>query len=257
MPLLVNRSAASLALLLLFAGGCDDRPADGPLRVFAASSLTEAVTALGAGFERAHPSVSVEPSFAGSQVLRLQIEEGAPADVFASADRRHMDALVAAGRVVEPTVMAHNDLVVIVPTTRTTFHAFEELDRAERLVIGDPSVPVGSYTEQTLARASERFGPAWAAAVRSHVVSQEGNVRGVRARVEMGEADAAIVYRTDAIASSRLRVVEIPEALNARAEYWIAVVAASPRRGPAQDFVDHVLGEEGQAELSRHGFSER
>jgi molybdate transport system substrate-binding protein len=229
------------------AAGAD---AEAPVSVFAASSLTDAFGELAQSAE-----LEVAPSFAGSQVLRLQIAQGAPADVFASADRRHMDALVEAGLVGDARVFAHNELVVVVPPDNPAgIEAFEDLPRARRIVVGDPNVPVGRYTRRLLVRAAERFGDGFVSAVRARVVSEESNVRLVRAKVELGEADAAIVYRTDAAASERVRVVPIPDALNVRAEYLIGVVSASERPERAARWIAHVEGDEGRRTLSAHGF---
>ncbi len=241
-------ASVPLAVGLLIAGcAADDAPS--PLRVFAASSLTEAIDALAED-----SALPVEPTYGGSQLLRLQIEEGAPADVFASADRPHVDALHRAGRVLAPIALAGNELVVVTPRDDPRVQSFADLAAIERLVVADPVVPAGQYTEALFARAAAEHGEALVARVRARIVSRESNVRGARARVEVGEADAAIVYRTDALASARLRVVELPAPLRVRADYWIAVVAASPRRAAAQRLVARATSEEGQRILSRHGF---
>jgi len=236
-------------LLALLCAGCgDDGASDATLRVFAASSLTDAFGALEREYERAHPHVDVSPSFAGSQILRLQIEQGAPADVFASADRAHMDALAEGGHVADAEVFAHNALVVIVPPDNPArIERFEDLPRAERLVLGDPNVPVGRYAREMLSRTD--FGDA----VLARVASEEPNVRLVRAKVELGEADAAIVYRTDA--TDRVRVIEIPEPPNVRADYHVGVVTRSDRRALARDWIDFLQSEAGRRTLTAHGFS--
>lgn len=243
-----------LALLALACGCSESAEAPRTLRVFAASSLTEAVDALARDYERTTPGVSVDPTYGGSQLLRLQIEEGAPADVFASADRPHVDALHRAGRVLAPVALAGNELVLVAPRNDDRVQSFADLAAIERLVVADPAVPAGQYTEALFARAATVHGQDLVARVRARIVSRETNVRGVRARVDMGEADAAIVYRTDAIASNRLRLVELPAELTVRADYWIAVVSASPQRAAAERFVAHATGAEGQRILSRHGF---
>ena len=236
-------------VLALFACGCAEEQDAGALTIFAASSLTDAMGELERGFEREHEGAGVEASFAGSQVLRLQIEQGAPADVFVSADEAHMQALLDAGHVVESAVLAHNELVVIVPRDDPAIRSFSDLPRASRVVIGDESVPVGRYARALLART------AFEREVLARVVSEESNVRLVRTKVELGEADAAIVYRTDAIASDRVRIVEIPGALNVRAGYHAGVVAASPRQALAREWIAHARGEEGQRALAAHGFA--
>lgn len=248
----------ALLALLALASGCEPRGASASevtLVVFAASSLTEAFQELERGFEREHPGVDVRLTFAGSQVLRLQLEQGAAADVFASANPQHMQALIDGGHITDSQIFARNELVVIVPEDNPAgVTRFEELGGASRIVIGTERVPVGVYTRQVLARAKEALGEDFAATVRGHVVSEESNVRLVRAKVELGEADAAVVYRTDAASSRRVRVVPIPDALNARASYPIGALARSPRRAEAAQFIDYVLSPAGRAALARHGF---
>lgn len=248
-----------LALAVLLAA-CGDASADDPerLTVLAASSLTDAIGAIEAGFEEASPGAEVSASFAGSQVLRLQIEQGAPADVFVSADEAHMDVLVSAGLVVERALLAHNELVIIVPLDNpAAIESFADLPRARRVVIGDANVPVGRYTRAMLSRAAERFGAELESEVLAHVVSEESNVRLVRTKVELGEADAAVVYRSDAASSDRVRVIAVPADVNVRADYHIGVVAASARPLLARRFVEHALGDRGQRVLSAHGFVPR
>ena len=182
------------------ASGCGpDAMQPQPLRVFAASSLTEAFQEMASAFENAYPDTEVVLVFAGSQVLRLQLEQGAQADIFSSADPRHMEALVQEGIVSGHRVLAENELVVIVPPGNPAgIESFAELANAERVVIGTSNVPVGVYAREALRRAETAGGLAgFEAAVMGRVVSEESNVRLVRAKVELGEADAAIVYRTE------------------------------------------------------------
>ena len=255
------RACVLLALVALAPalGGCKargDRQARRvELTVFAASSLTEAFEQLERGFERVHPTVDVQLSFAGSQILRVQIEHGAAADVFASADPSHMRALEDAGLVSESRTFAHNELVLIVPRRNPAgIESFEQLDQAARIVIGTDEVPVGIYARQILERARATLGEEFVATVLRHVVSEESNVRLVRAKVELGEADAALVYRTDAASSSRVRVVPIPDASKVRASYSIGPSAGSPHAREAAAFVDYVSSQEGRELLGRHGF---
>ena len=162
----------SLLLVGLALLGCDgDGGARAEMVVYAASSLTEAFTALESAYEAEHPGVDVRLSFAGSQMLRLQIEQGARADVFASADERHMAALRDADRVAPPTLFAANELVVITPVGDERIRRLEDLRTAQRVVLGDESVPVGRYARQLLRQAG-----LWEA-VQPHVVSEEANVR--------------------------------------------------------------------------------
>ncbi len=247
---------ACFALVALLLAGCGGASASGPtLQVYAASSLTEAFRDLEGSFEEANPGVDVALTFAGSQVLRLQIEQGAPADVFASADPEHMQRLLDAGLAVERATLASNALVVIVPLDNPAgIETFADLPKAERLVVGSDHVPVGRYTRDVLRRASGPLGSQFEADVLASVVSQENNVRQVRAKVELGEADAAIVYRTDAVASERVRMVPVPANLGVRATYPIAVVDQAGQPDLARRWLEFVLSERGQATLRRHGF---
>ncbi|MEO0602265.1 MAG: molybdate ABC transporter substrate-binding protein, partial [Myxococcota bacterium] len=174
--------------------GCATDDGSPTLSVFAASSLTEAFEDLEHSFEAEHPGVDLQLTFAGSQVLRLQIEQGARADVFASADERHLQALLDTGDVVDARIFAENELTLIVPPSPRAVTRFEDLPRASRIVVGSPQGPVGTYTRLLLDRAGATWGATFAAAIRRNVVSEEPNVRLVRAKVELGEADAAFVY---------------------------------------------------------------
>lgn len=255
---------AVLAVLLAASlTGCERTPAPGPvvsedrLVVFAAASLRDAFTALGADFERAHPGVDLTFNFAGTQELRTQLEHGAAVDVFASADQLHMDELVRSARATAPVVFARNEPVVVVSTeAAASLRSFAELPSATRIVIGTPEVPIGRYTLEVLDRASATtLGPDFRARVEARVVSRELNVRQVLAKVSLGEAQAGIVYRTDAqSARSQVSVVTIPSEINVTADYPIAVLshAAHPALGRA--FVAFVLSADGQRTLSRAGF---
>ncbi len=248
-------AVAAWAIALLPAGCGPDAPPQRPLHVFAASSLTDAFADLAAAFETAHPDADVVLAFAGSHVLRLQIEQGAPADVFATADPRHMDALSRAGLVTEQRLLAANELVVIVPPDNPAqIDAFVDLAQAQSLVIGTPRAPVGAYAREVLMRAEAAGGPrGFAAAVLARVVSEESNARLLRAKVEMGEADAAIVYRTDAL-RSRVASVPVPDRANVRARYRIGVVTGATNVSGGRQWVGFAASPQGRRILSRHGF---
>jgi molybdate transport system substrate-binding protein len=227
-------------------------PAPQKLTIFAAASLREAFEAMAGDFRRAHAGVEITFNFAGSQELRTQIEHGAPADVFASADRKHMDALFAAGRVRPAALFARNHLVVVVPRAATAVNSLQDLPRAQRIVIGGPEVPVGRYTREMLARATARW-PGFEQQVMARVVSQELNVRQVLAKVALGEADAGIVYRTDAaMFADSIGVIAVPADLDVVAEYPIAALASAPEI--AQAWIDHVRSPAGRQVLARFGF---
>jgi molybdate transport system substrate-binding protein len=234
------------------------------LTVLAAASLTEAFQDLTRSFEAGNPDAQVTLAFAGSQQLALQIAEGAPADIFASADLRWMDRVrdqqLLAG---SPSVFARNRLIVIVPIDNPAgVETLPDLARPGlELVVADPAVPLGAYTRsalEQLARA-EGFDSVFLERVLANVVSLEQSVKEVVGKVVLGEADAGVVYRSDATAAlaNRIRVLEIPEACSPIAAYPIAILQGSKRRALAQAFVDSVLSPGGQATLERHGFLHR
>ena len=256
---------ALLSVLMLFvldtglamAAPPDAGRADGKaLSVFTAASLRDVFTALGTTFEREHPGTKVQFNFAGSQELRTQLEQGAPADVFASADNKHMDAARKAGLVDAPTILTTNVPVIVVPADNPAKVAsLKDLANVKRLVIGTPEVPIGTYTLQILEKAKAQYGADFPAKVQSRVASRELNVRQVLTKVTLGEADAGIVYRTDArSAGDKVKVVEIPSELNVLAEYPIATVTKAPHPDLARAWVTLVTGPAGQAALKDAGF---
>jgi molybdate transport system substrate-binding protein len=253
-------AGASLLLAALAAcAAAPDAEGTGEVRVFAASSLQEAFTGVAKAFETEHPALRVRLSFAGSQTLRVQIENGAATDVFASADSVHVTALRDEGLVRDVRVFAHNELVIVTPLDDPAgIGSLEDLVRARRLVVGTESVPIGRYTREMLRRAAAELSPAadgerFDHRVLARVVSEEANARLVRAKVELGEADAAVVYRTDA-RSDHVRVVQIPADVNVRADYWVALVPGGGRDEAAERFVGFLTSERGRAILEEHGF---
>jgi molybdate transport system substrate-binding protein len=226
------------------------------LVVFAAASLREAFQKMADNFEKAHPGVKVRLNFAGSQELRVQIEHGARADVFASADNKHMQALQGQKLVGEARVFARNEPVVIVPAGNPAKLAkFVDLPKAERIVVGVPEVPIGAYTEMILTNAERLYGADFRKKVVAHVRSRELNVRQVLTKVSLGEADAGVVYKTDAMsAQNKVTAIEIPDTVNVIADYPIAVVAGAPQLDLAKEWLATVLGSEGQQILRATGF---
>jgi molybdate transport system substrate-binding protein len=226
------------------------------LVVFAAASLREVFEAVAADFERARPGTRVRLNLAGSQELRTQIEQGARADVFASADLKHMGPLEKQGLVDRPLVFARNEPVIVVPRGNPAgIRALTDLPRSKRLVVGAPEVPIGGYTVRIFEAAARKHGADLRAKLEASVVSRELNVRQVLAKVALGEADAGIVYRTDAQAGKHdVEVIPIPSDLNVIAEYPMATVKAAPAPGLARAWLDQVRGPEGQRRLAAAGF---
>ncbi len=247
----------ALALLSALAGcGGSGGPEPTTLSVYAASSLTDAFGEMETLFEGAHPGIDVSVTYAGSQILRLQIEQGAAADVFASANEEHMRALEEAGLAAASRIFARNELVIIVPTGNPArIESLADLPEASRIVLGASNVPVGAYARQVLRLAAPTHGEGFEAMVLSRVASEESNVRLARAKVQMGEADAAIVYRSDAGATDRVRIVEIPREVNVIADFPIAALRGAEVPDLAEAWIELVSSPEGQGVLARHGFT--
>ncbi|TMQ18844.1 MAG: molybdate ABC transporter substrate-binding protein [Deltaproteobacteria bacterium] len=241
-----------IAALVVSAVAATARAESREITVFAAASLREVFEDLAKTFE-AKSGIKVRVNLAGSQELRMQIENGASADVFASADQKHMAALAKAKLVATPRVFARNMPVVIVPKDNPArVGSFAELSRAKKLVVGVPEVPIGSYTLEIL----DRTGAEFKQKVLANVASRELNVRQVLAKVTLGEADAGIVYRTDAMAGKdKVQIIEIPAKVNVIAEYPVAVLSNAPQAAAARAFVDLLFSSDGQKRLAAGGFA--
>ena len=253
------RAGPATRLCLLTAAAVSGCAGDGtgrrPLTVFAAASLADAFGEMETAFESAHPETDVGLVFAGSQVLRLQIEQGARADVFASADRRHIESLEGAGLLSGSRPFAGNELAVILPPDNPArIESFADLARAERLVIGTQHVPVGAYAREALRRGGGPLGGEFEREVLSRVVSEESSSRLVRAKVELGIADAAIVYRTD-VAPERVRAIPVPPEAAVRASYLMGIVADAPNPEGAAHWLGFVASPTGREILARRGFA--
>jgi molybdate transport system substrate-binding protein len=232
------------------------------LTVFAAASLTEAFNEIGQNFTAAHPGVTFTFNFAGSQHLAQQLGQGAPADVFASANKTQMGVAIEGGRVVSGTeqAFARNRLVVIYPADNPANIAqLQDLARPGlKLILAAKEVPVGQYSLDFLNKAmtDTAFSPTFMADVLKNVVSYEDNVRSVLTKVSLGEGDAAIVYASDVTGegADRLRQLEIPDNLNTIATYPSAPISDSDFPEQAQAFVDYLLSPAAQQVLAKYGF---
>jgi len=250
-------SVAALTALLLAACGDDDQSSDtaapdggasGEVVVFAASSLTAAFTELGDAFTAANPDATVTFNFAASSELVTQIGEGAPADVFASADESNMTKLTDAGNNgSEPQTFATNLLEIIVgPDNPEGITGVEDLVNDDLIVVTcDVEVPCGKYTAKVFENAGVTVTPK----------SYEENVKAVVTKVTLGEADAGIVYRTDVIAAGADAAgVEIPADINVTAVYPIAATKEASNDDGAAAFIAFVLSPAGQEILAGYGF---
>jgi molybdate transport system substrate-binding protein len=232
------------------------------LNVFAAASLTEAFNEMGQTFSAEHPGVTLTFNFAGSQQLAQQLGQGAPADIFASANKSQMKIAIDASRVVSGTekTFVRNGLVVIFPTDNPAgITQLQDLAKPGiKIILAAKEVPVGQYSLDFLGKAitDTTFSPTYMDDVLKNVVSYEENVRAVLTKIALGEGDVGIVYTSDIAGDGADKVgrLDIPENLNTIATYPIATVSDSAAPTQAQAFVDYVLSPAGQAVLEKYGF---
>src|SRR5262245_18132223 len=231
------------------------------LTVFAAASLKDAFTEAAESLAHRTPPIAVRYSFGGSQQLVLQLQQGASADVFASADQRWMQVARDTGLIAgEPAIFARNRLVVITPASNPgRIDRLEDLGkRGVKLVLGADAVPVGKYSREALNRLNRApgFGSSYSRRVLGSVVSEEENVKAVVSKVQLGEADGGIVYVSDVTPSVRkaVRTIDIPDPYNVVATYPIGVLKQSGQSAAAEQFIQFITSAEGQALLARHGF---
>jgi molybdate transport system substrate-binding protein len=256
-------AAVLLVLLIPALVGCGG-PASGAgaanesaITVFAASSLKEAFTRIGNDLKAKGAFSDVTFNFAGSQALATQLSQGARTDVFAPADERNMDAAIASGAVGAQASrpLLANRLVVVAPNDGDVRTLHDLARPGLKVVLAAPSVPAGGYSVQALEKlsTSPEYGADFGARVLANVVSREENVRQVLAKVALGEADAGIVYATDARGSA-VTTIDIPDEYNVVARYYIAPTLSASNPEGAQRFVEYVLSPEGQAVLAEYGF---
>ena len=240
-----------LLVALVSACGSSEKPAaqNTKIIVFAAASLKQTFTAIGDQFKTENPGSSVEFSFAGSSDLVTQLTQGAPADVFASADTKNMDKAAQAGLLAgDPVNFASNTLTIAVaPGNPKKIASFKDLtQQGLNVVVCAPQVPCGSATQKVEEATGVTLNP----------VSEESSVSDVLNKVTTGQADAGIVYVTDAIgAGDKVAAVAFPEAAGAVNTYPIAVLKGSKNQELARKFVDLVTGEVGQKVLNAAGFA--
>jgi molybdate transport system substrate-binding protein len=253
-----------LGLIVAMGGGAIAGEAprlQGELTIFTAASLTDAFKEMATRIEQANPGTKLAFNFAGSPTLRTQLAQGARADVFASADEPNMAGAEKDGTIMgEPRISARNLLVVVVPAQNPAgIKTLQDLTKPKiKLVLAHKDVPVGNYARQALERMSHdpAFGHDFATRVLANLVSEETNVKQVASKVQLGEADAGIVYSSDVTPAIRsaVQVIEIPPEFNAIAKYPIAVVKGARNETGARAFIEYVLSPAGQAILERHGF---
>ena len=253
-----------LASLAILVAGCRTAPsataaAAGGLTIYGAASLQGAMEEIVSAYELQAPGVTLTVSTGASSALRTQIEQGAAADVFLAADTQHPAALVEGGWTAGGSrAFAGNELAIIMPVDVP--RVGEPVDLADpgvKIVAAGAGVPITRYANQVVANlaALEGYPAGFAEAYAANIVSREDDVKAVVAKIELGEGDAAIVYRTDALAGDAIALIRIPDAANVQATYAGVVIRSSPHAAQAAAFLDWLVGHEGQAILATHGFT--
>lgn len=271
----LNRLSRSFSLIvILLAAGCAPQNAvpsqaaaqptkmqQVKLTVFAASSLTESFNAIAKAYNIQHPNVAITYNFAGSQQLAQQIAQGAEVEIFASAGQTPMQAVIKTGRIQAGEVkpFATNQLVVIFPKDNPgKIATLQDLARPGlKIILAAQNVPAGQYAQQFLQNAGKEtpFNADYTSNVLKNVVSYEDNVKNVVSKIQLGEADAGIVYQTDAIsAKSQVGQLEIPAQLNIIAEYPLAILQDAQQPEAAREFIRFVLSKDGQEIMASYGF---
>lgn len=243
-------SSFLVPFVIAFLAACGkSKPDTNKTMVFAAASLTASFQGVAKHFEATHPGAKIDLHFAGTPQLVVQVREGAPVDVFASADETNMQRVVETGKTLaEPVVFAHNRLAIVTGKGNPKgIHSLADLARDDvRVVLCGPEVPAGRYARQALAKAG--------VALKS--LSDEPSVNAVVSKVHLAEVDAGVVYVTDAMsAMGQVGAVQIPDEHNCIGSYPIALLGAGANRAGGKAFVDFVKSAGGQAILQRYGFS--
>jgi len=222
--------------------------ASGTVTVFAAASLTESFTSLGRQFEAAHPGTTVKFNFGASSSLAENINQGAPADVFASASPKNMQQVVDADGASDPKTFARNVMQIAVPPDNPAgVREVTDLARSNvKVALCQPQVPCGAVAQQVFENVNITVKP----------VTQGADVKAVLTTVQLGEVDAGMVYRTDVrAAGTKVRGIEIPADQNASTSYPIAALTEAPNPAGAAAFVDYVLSPDGEKVLEQAGFA--
>lgn len=262
-----SRLLLVLAVLVAMLAACGGAPSAArtpaaELTVFAAASLTDAFKAIGEQFSAANGGAAITFNFAGSDQLATQIAQGAPADVFASANTKQLDVVITAGEIISGTArtFARNRLVLVYPQSNPgKLVALQDLAKPGlKIVLANKHVPVGGYALDFLAKASQlpEYTAAYSPTVLANVVSYEESVKAVLGKIVLGEADAGIVYTTDTatVKDGSIGTLAIPDNLNTIAAYPIAATKNAKNPGLARKFVDFVLSPAGQQILVKYGF---
>jgi len=232
--------------------------ASGTLTAFVAANATDVFNTAIDRFEHQQPGVSVKPSYAGTQILLTQLEQGAQVDLFLSADKAHAQQAVTDGLIPRYEPVSSNSEVVVVPRSNPAgVSSLQDLaTKPVKLIIGVPTVPIGIYTRQIFTNAAAQYGPEFPQQALAHVVSTETDVKQILHKVALNEADAGIVYRTDITpdVAGQVTMIEIPDADQVISVNYIAVLTRAPHQQLAQQLRDYLLSPEGQSVFISMGY---
>jgi molybdate transport system substrate-binding protein len=229
---------------------------DSEIVIFAASSLTNAIGEISDRYEK-EEEIDIMSVFAGSNTLKTQIENGAYADVFISANEAHYKSLYDQGYVMEGKKILANEMVLIVSNdSDSEINNLEDLKKKHCFITATDGVPAGVYARHVLSNLTSLYGEAYLEAVENNIVSQEINVRQVLMKVVLGEGDAAIVYRTDITedVEDAIKIIEIPEGYNIEASYWIGLVKHDDMKEKAKAYVEYLSDKTSEAIFKKYKF---
>lgn len=215
---------------------------DSEIVIFAASSLTNAIGEISEGYEK-EEEIDIMAVFSGSNTLKTQIENGAYADIFISANEAHYKSLYDQGYVMEGMKILSNEMVLIVSNdSDTEINNLEDLKNRHHFITATEGVPAGIYARRVLSNLTLLYGETYLEAVEKNIVSQEINVRQVVMKVVLGEGDAAIVYRTDITKNVKdaIKIIEIPDGYNIEAGYWIGLVKHDEMKDKAKAYIKYL-----------------
>lgn len=228
-----------------------------PLQISAASSLTESLNEL-QGLYYTMSGVELNLNFGASSVLKTQIEQGAEADLFLSANFSHYDSLEKAGLIEKGKQFVQNSLVLAVAKDNTSIQKVEDMAQdGVKVIFANDDVPVGKYTAEILANYDKKSGENLSEKINANVVSKEENVRQVLSKVALGEGDCAIVYDTDITedVKDKVRLVSIDEDCNVKGEYWVGLIKKDSPNPAAENFYDYLTDSEASSVFEKYGFT--
>jgi len=240
------------------AGAANPGAASGTLTAFVAANATDVFNTAIDRFEREHPGVSVKPSYAGTQILLTQLEQGASVDLFLSADEAHAQQAVTDGLIPRYDPVSSNSEVIVVPRSNPAgVTSLQDLaTKPVKLIIGVPTVPIGIYTRRIFTNAAAQYGPEFPQQALAHVVSTETDVKQILHKVALNEADAGLVYRTDITpnVAGQVTMIAVPDADQIISVNYIAVPTRAPHHELAQQLRDYLLSPEGQSVFTSLGY---